>query len=136
MTWEQNRLNGSMDSEDDVANDDSEDELEEEQLGHCVRGCFPLLVPHELHRCYSDGLCCVIRGLGHGNEVEDIETITDIFAQREFFDRIESLSQAINFQPGEQVGVIMTNRDTKLFCVHRLSPWTFVMENLSFQEWS
>ena len=45
MTWEQNRLNGSMDSEDDVANNDSEDELEEEQLGHCARGCFPLLVP-------------------------------------------------------------------------------------------
>ena len=136
MTLEQNQLDGSLDSDDDVASNDSEDELEEEQLGHCARGCFPLLVPCELYRCHSDGLCCVIRVLGYGNEIEDIETIAEIFAQRDFFDQIERLSHVTNFQPGEQVGVIMTNRDTKLFCVHRLSPWIFVMENLSYQEWS
>ena len=105
-------MDGSLDSDDDVVSHGSEDELEEEQLGHCVRGCFP----------HSDGLCCVIRVLGYGNEIEDIATIAEIFAQKEFFDQIESHSQVINFQPGEYVGVIMTNGDSKLFCVHRISP--------------
>ena len=46
MALEQNQLDGSLDSDDDVVSHGSEDELEEEQLGHCVRGCFPLPVSY------------------------------------------------------------------------------------------
>ena len=136
MALEQNQLDGSLESDDNEDSNGSEDELEEEQLGHCVCGCFPLLVPCEMYRCHSAGLCLIIRVLGDGNEIEDIATIAEIFAQREFFDQIERHSQVIDFQPGEYVGVIMTNGDSKLFCVHRISPWTYVMENLSFEAWS
>ena len=136
MALEQNQLDGSLESDDNVDSNGSEDELEEEQLGHCVRGCFPLLVPYEMYRCYSAGLCLIVRALGEGNEIEDIATIAEIYSQREFFDQIERHSNVIDFQPGAYVGVIMTDGDSKLFCVHRISAWTYVMENRSFEAWS
>ena len=136
MALEYNQLDGSLESDYNDDSNSSGDEMEEEQLGHCIRGCFPLLVPYEMYRCYSAGLYLIVRALGEGNENEDIATIAQIYAQREFFVQTERHCNVIDFQPGLHVGVIMTDGDSKLFCVHRISAWIYVLENRSFEDWS
>ena len=136
MSLEHNQLDGSLESDYNGDSDSSGDEMEDEQLGHCPRGCFPLLVSDEMCRCYSAGLHLIVRTLGEGNEREDIATIVQLYAQRDFFIQTERHCAVIDCQPGLHVGTLMTDGDSKLFCVHRIAAWVYVLENLDFEIWS
>ena len=133
MALEYNQLDGSLESDYNDDSNSSGDEMEEEQLGHCIRGCFPLLVSDEMCRCYSAGLYLIVRTLGEGN---DISTIAQLYAQRDFFVQTERHCAVIDYQLGLHVRILMTDGDSKLFCVHRIAAWTYVLENLNFEIWS
>ena len=136
MSQEHNQLDGSLESDYNSDSDSSGDEMEDEQLGHCPRSCFPLLVSEEMCRCSSDGLHLIVRTLGEGNEGEDIATIVQLYAQRDFFIQTERHCSVMDCQQGLHVGTLMTDGDSKLFCVHCIAAWVYVLENLDYEIWS
>ena len=136
MTLERNWLDGSFESDYSGDSDSGSDEMEDKQLGHCHRNCFPLVVSEEMCHCTSDGLHLVVRTLGEGNENEDIATIVQLYDQRDFFIQTERHCSVMDCQQGLHVGTLMTDGDSKLFCLHHIAEWVYVLENLDYEIWS
>ena len=126
MTLESIWLDGSIVSNYSDASSSDNDGEESEQLGHCHRDCFPLVVPEEMWHCVRDGLHLVVRVLGEGNEGEDIATIV----------QAERHCSWMECQPGLYVGTLRTDNDSKLFCVLDIAEMFYVLENLDYALWS
>ena len=73
---------------------------------------------------------------GEGNEVEDIATIVQLFGQEDFFHQAEEHCFWTESPPGLYVGTLVTDYDSKLFCVHRIARMVYVLENLDYAFWN